>query len=166
MRLTLEVPYGDIDAMGHLNNVAYLRYLEFARQKYWLGMLGSCDFWDIGFVVARAEIDYRSSVEMGELLEIEIHVTRMGASSFDFSYEIRTATKGAAGTAHAATKGAASTAPATQGAAGTAGVAGTAGRLVAEAKTIQVCYDWKTRAKKPLSDELRRRIEDFERASK
>ena len=35
VKLTIEVPYGDIDAMGHLNNVAYLRYLEWARQKYW-----------------------------------------------------------------------------------------------------------------------------------
>jgi acyl-CoA thioester hydrolase len=84
MRVRIEVPYGDIDAMGHLNNVAYLRYLEFARQKYWLAMLGSSDFWDIDFVVARTEIDYRSSVEMGEVLEIDIRVSRMGSSSFDF----------------------------------------------------------------------------------
>ncbi len=86
MKLTVEVPYGDIDAMGHLNNVAYLRYLETARQKYWLAMRGSTDFWDVDFVIARCEIDYRSSVSMGEVLEIEIHVARMGASSFDFAY--------------------------------------------------------------------------------
>jgi acyl-CoA thioester hydrolase len=132
MRLTLEVPYGDIDAMGHLNNVAYLRYLEWARQKYWLAMLGSSDFWDIDFVVARCEIDYRSSVEMGETLEIDIRVSRMGGSSFDFSYTLRAATPS---------------------------------RLVAEAKTTQVSYDWKSRAKKPLSDERRRAIEAFESRS-
>jgi acyl-CoA thioester hydrolase len=151
MRLTVEVPYGDIDAMGHLNNVAYLRYLEFARQKYWLAMVGSSDFREVDFVVARAEIDYRSSVEMGEVLEIEIHVSRIGVSSFDFSYSVRATTQGAAGTAATA-----------QGVAGTAG----AGRLVAEAKTTQVSYDWETRSKKPLSDERRRQIEAFERSAK
>lgn len=128
MKLSIEVPYGDIDAMGHLNNVAYLRYLEWARQKYWLAMRGTDDFWKIDFVVARAEIDYRSSAHMGEMLELEIHVSRMGNSSFDFSYRIT----------------------------------GHGGRLVAEAKTTQVCYDWDTRAAKPLSEERRREIERFE----
>ena len=131
MRLRVEVPYGDIDAMGHLNNVAYLRYLEWARQKYWLSMVGSSDFWDIDFVVARCEIDYRSTVEMGEVLEIDIRVSRMGNSSFDFSYSVRAAQ----------------------------------GRLVAEAKTTQVSYDWQTRSKKPLSDERRRAIGAFESRS-
>lgn len=128
MRLSIEVPYGDIDAMGHLNNVAYLRYLEWARQKYWLAMRRTDDFWKIDFVMARAEIDYRASAHMGEVLELEIHVTRMGRSSFDFSYRVTAAD----------------------------------GRLLAEAKTTQVCYDWETRAAKPLSDERRREIEAFE----
>ena len=88
MKLSLEVPYGDIDAMGHLNNVAYLRYLEWARQKYWLAMRRTDDFWKIDFVVARAEIDYRASAHMGDVLEIEIRVSRLGRSSFDFSYRV------------------------------------------------------------------------------
>ena len=131
MTPTIEVPYADIDAMGHLNNVAYLKYLETARQKYWLAMQGSTDFWDVDFVVAHSEIDYRSSVSMGEVLEIEIHVTRMGASSFDFGYVVRR----------------------------------TDGDLVAEAKTTQVSFDWKSRAKKPLTAERRKQIEAFERRS-
>ncbi len=89
------------------------------------------DFWDIDFVVVRAEIDYRSSVSMGEKLEVEIHVSRMGASSFDFSYRVSRPD----------------------------------GSLVAEAKTTQVAFDWKSRTKKPLSEERRRQIEAFERAS-
>lgn len=128
MKLSVEVPYGDVDAMGHLNNVAYLRYLEWARQKYWLTMRGSMEFLDIDFVVAHSEIDYRSSSHMGEVLEVEIHVSRMGGSSFDFSYR----------------------------------VTGADGRLVAEAMTTQVCYDWRARRKVPLSTERRREIEAFE----
>lgn len=131
MKLSVEVPYGDVDAMGHLNNVAYLRYLEWARQKYWLAMRGSSDFLDIDFVVARAAIDYRSSCHMGDLLEIEIHVARLGRSSFDFSYR----------------------------------VTGPGGRLVAEATTTQVCFDWRAREKTVLSPERRREIEAFEAGS-
>lgn len=128
MKISVEVPYGDIDAMGHLNNVVYLRYLEWARQKYWLAMRGSMDFLDIDFVVARCEIDYRSSSYMGDVLEIEIHVSRMGGSSFDFSYRMT----------------------------------GADGRLVAEATTTQVCYDWRVKRKMPLSDERRSEIAAFE----
>ena len=128
MKLSVEVPYGDIDAMGHLNNVAYLRYLEWARQKYWLTMRGSMNFLDIDFVVVHSEIDYRSSVEMGEVLEVDIRVSRMGRSSFDFSYRVTAAD----------------------------------GRLVAEATTTQVSFDWHTRRKTLLSPERRREIEAFE----
>jgi acyl-CoA thioester hydrolase len=131
VRLQVEVPYGDVDAMGHLNNVAYLAYLEWARQKYWLAMRGSTDFLDIDFVVVRAEIDYRSSVEMGEVLDVEVHVSRVGNSSFDFSYR----------------------------------VTGPDGRLVAEAKTTQVSFDWRSRTKVRLSEERRRQIEAFEHRS-
>jgi acyl-CoA thioester hydrolase len=88
MRIPIEVRYGDIDAMGHLNNVAYFAYMEFARQKYWLALRDSKDFLDIDFVVAHAEIDFLSSAYMGETLEVQIRVSRMGNSSFDFSYEI------------------------------------------------------------------------------
>jgi acyl-CoA thioester hydrolase len=88
MKLTVEVPYGDIDAMGHLNNVRYFAYMEWARQKYWLALRRSAKVLDIDFVVAHAEIDFRSSVYMGEVLTVEIRVPRVGASSFDFSYRL------------------------------------------------------------------------------
>jgi acyl-CoA thioester hydrolase len=128
LKLSIEVPYADIDAMGHLNNVASVRYLEWARQKYWLKMRGSANVKDIDFVVARTEVDYRSSARLGEVLGLEIRVSRMGNSSFDFSYRLT----------------------------------GPDGRLVVEAKTTQVCYDWDKEAPKPLSAERRAEIERFE----
>ncbi len=131
MKVAVEVPYGDVDAMGHLNNVAYLRYMEFARQKYWLALRGSRDYLDIDFVVARAEIDYRASAYMGDVLDIDIRVSRMGNSSFDFAYRI------------------------------TAGD----GRVVAEAITTQVCWDWRANGKTSLTAERRAEIELFEKES-
>ena len=41
-------------------------------------------------------------------------------------------------------------------------VTGEGGRLVAEAETTQVCYDWAARASKPISPERRAEIERFE----
>ena len=131
MKVSVEVPYGDVDAMGHLNNVAYLRYMEFARQKYWLALRGSRDYLDIDFVMVRAEIDYRASAYMGDVLDVEIRVSRMGNSSFDFAYRITAAD----------------------------------GRLVAEAKTTQVCWDWRSNTKSSLTAERRGEIERFEKQS-
>ena len=88
MRVSLEVPYRDIDAMGHVNNAVYLSYFEFARQKYWGRITGSRLYIDIGFIVASASIDYRRPAFMGDVLEIEIHCARIGRSSFDFSYRM------------------------------------------------------------------------------
>ena len=104
--------------MGHLNNVAYLRYLEWARQKYWLGDARDRRLLDIDFVVARAEIDYRS---------VRLTWARSSRS--------RSASRGWA---------------ARRSTSRTASRRGD-GRLVAEAKTTQVCYDWDARAAKPLS---------------
>lgn len=84
----VEVMFRDIDAMGHLNNAVYLSYLEWARTKYWLSLQQSTDFRDIGFVVARVEIDYVSSAQMTETLLIGIRVEEIGIKSFVFGYEI------------------------------------------------------------------------------
>jgi acyl-CoA thioester hydrolase len=88
MRVSIEVPYRDIDAMGHLNNAVYLSYCEFARQKYWDRLVGLRNVFDIGFVMASASIDYRLPAYMGDRLEIEIRCGRIGNASFDFSYRI------------------------------------------------------------------------------
>jgi acyl-CoA thioester hydrolase len=90
MNVSIEVPYRDIDAMGHLNNAVYFSYFEFGRQKYWHRVLGKLDrVFDIGFVMASAAIDYRRPVYMGDVLDLEIRCPRTGRSSFDFSYQLR-----------------------------------------------------------------------------
>jgi acyl-CoA thioester hydrolase len=88
MKVSIEVPYRDIDAMGHVNNAVYFSYFEFARQKYWDAVVGLESHLDIGFVMASASIDYRLPSHMRDLLEVEIRCPRIGTSSFDFTYRI------------------------------------------------------------------------------
>jgi acyl-CoA thioester hydrolase len=88
VKVPIEVPYRDIDAMGHVNNAIYFSYFEFARQKYWEAAVGVETYLDIGFVMASATIDYRLPAHMGDRLEVEIHCPRTGTSSFDFAYRI------------------------------------------------------------------------------
>ena len=88
MKVSVEVPYRDIDAMGHVNNAVYFSYFEFARQKYWDALVGLESHLDIGFVMASASIDYRLPAHMRDRLEVEIRCPRVGKSSFDFVYRI------------------------------------------------------------------------------
>jgi acyl-CoA thioester hydrolase len=88
MKVSIEVPYRDIDAMGHVNNAIYFSYFELARQKYWEALVGLASPLDIGFVVASASIDYRLPAHMSDRLEVEIRCPRIGNSSFDFTYRM------------------------------------------------------------------------------
>jgi acyl-CoA thioester hydrolase len=88
VKVSIEVPYRDIDAMGHVNNAVYFSYFEFARQKYWDALVGLESPLDIGFVMASASIDYRLPAHMRDRLDVEIRCPRVGTSSFDFVYRI------------------------------------------------------------------------------
>ena len=84
----IEVTFRDLDAMGHVNNAVYLSYLEWARTKYWLSLQHGTDFRDIGFVVARIEIDYLSAAQMCEQLLVGVRAPEIGNKSFVFEYRI------------------------------------------------------------------------------
>ena len=83
-----QVIFRDIDAFGHVNNAVYLTYFEWARAQLWFELTGGADPHDIGFIVARAEIDFKTQIEM-EPIEIAVRIGEMRTTSFDTLYEIR-----------------------------------------------------------------------------
>jgi acyl-CoA thioester hydrolase len=82
---TESVRFRDVDSLGHVNNAAYLTYLEQARIAF-LAPLGADQ---TGMILARAEIDFRSQVGFGAEVEIEVRPLRVGAKSFDLGYTLR-----------------------------------------------------------------------------
>jgi acyl-CoA thioester hydrolase len=84
-----QVIFRDVDAFGHVNNAVYLTYFEWARAQLWFAITGAAGLpTDIGFIVARAEIDFKLQLEM-EPIDICIRITEMRTTSFDTVYEIR-----------------------------------------------------------------------------
>ena len=84
-----QVIFRDIDAFGHVNNAVYLTYFEWARAQLWFALTGAAGVpTDIGFIVARAEIDFKLQIEM-EPIDICVRVGAMRTTSFDTMYEIR-----------------------------------------------------------------------------
>lgn len=84
--------WADMDAFGHVNNVAFLRYLEEARIDFMFRLApgeGSASFTG-GSVVARHEIDYlRPLVHRHTPVDVETWVTDISAASMTVRYEVK-----------------------------------------------------------------------------
>jgi len=84
----IEVRFRDLDAMGHVNNAVVVSYMEQARFQWWRSFLGGRKFQEEGFLIARAEVDYRVPVLLGDDVRVELHCTKVGNSSFELSYRL------------------------------------------------------------------------------
>jgi len=92
-RRDVEVRFADVDAMGHVNNAAYLTYCEIARAAYYeavtgrplpLGVHGA----EEGMILAEVRVTFRAPAFYGETLAVETRVTRIGRSSFTMEHRI------------------------------------------------------------------------------
>ena len=86
-----QITWRDLDAAGHVNNAVFLSLFEWGRTRYWTEMLGKTDAGAIGFIVARAEVDFLLQLGLGDEIDIATRVGAMRNSSFDFLGEIRNA---------------------------------------------------------------------------
>jgi acyl-CoA thioester hydrolase len=80
--------FRDLDAIGHVNHAVFLTYFEWARMLLWFDLTGGSQPFDIGFIVARAECDYRHQLGM-EPIEICVRIGEMRTTSMDFLHEVR-----------------------------------------------------------------------------
>ena len=82
------VMFADIDAYGHVNNAVFFTYFEWGRTQLWFELTEWGGARDIGFIVARAECDFKKQLAM-EPIEIWTRIGTMGTSSLEFLCEIR-----------------------------------------------------------------------------
>ncbi len=92
---TVSVPvrWGDLDAYGHVNNVAIMGLLEQARvQAFWapgapvLPPLAAGS--PVQVVVADAHVSYRRAISYVQAVDVAVTVPRVGGASFVIGYEI------------------------------------------------------------------------------
>ena len=84
-----QVIFRDVDSFGHVNNAVYLTYFEWARAQMWFDLTGAQGKpEDVGFIVARAEIDFIAQIGM-EPIDVCVRISEMRNTSFDTMYEIR-----------------------------------------------------------------------------
>jgi acyl-CoA thioester hydrolase len=71
----------DMDAYGHVNHAVYLTYLEQGRDAALSQLLRDTPD-DMGYVVARVEIDYRRELRLADgPVVVSCRVTKVGGSS-------------------------------------------------------------------------------------
>jgi acyl-CoA thioester hydrolase len=83
------VRFGDLDALGHVNNAVFLTYIESARIAFLFDAGAATSLEDMSIIVARIEIDFRAPVRFGRDVEITVRATRFGDKSFDLEYVLR-----------------------------------------------------------------------------
>ena len=87
-KVTLEVSFRDLDAMGHVNNAVYLSYMETARIKFLVDLLAVTSLHDLPVIMAEATCTFKAPAFFGEQLIVGVGVARFGSKSFDMTYRI------------------------------------------------------------------------------
>lgn len=101
VHVDLELRWGDQDAYGHVNNVAFLRYLEEARVRvFWRGSArektgmerhfrGDDPVSGLKTLVVNHQIEYLRVLEYSEEpITVELWIGKLGGSSLEVHYEI------------------------------------------------------------------------------
>jgi acyl-CoA thioester hydrolase len=87
----LQIRWADLDAFKHVNNAAYLVYMQEARADFtWYSRKVKGERPILAdMVVARAEVDFIAPIHDVDIpLDIEIYLERIGNSSFVMVYEM------------------------------------------------------------------------------
>lgn len=89
----MPVRWGDMDALGHVNNTVYFRYLEQARIAWFesIGAAGGLLGEQSGPLIVNATCTFLRPVTYPAELHIDVFGTSPGRTSFDMEYEIRDA---------------------------------------------------------------------------
>ena len=86
----IPIRWGDMDAMGHVNNTVYFRYMEQARIGWFESLVGREAAWkDTGIVIANASCNFKRALNYPGTVEVCVRVGAPGGSSLPTFYELR-----------------------------------------------------------------------------
>ncbi|MBI2753455.1 MAG: acyl-CoA thioesterase [Betaproteobacteria bacterium] len=86
----IPIRWGDMDAMGHVNNTVYFRYMEQARISWFEALIPEAEAWKYtGIVIVNASCHYRRPMTYPGTVEVRLYVGPPGGSSVGTFYELR-----------------------------------------------------------------------------
>jgi len=88
VKTDIEVRFHDTDAMAHVNNAAYVTYLEVGRQAYWKVMDTGLSYNKVPFVLANVSIDFRAPATSGDVVCVHLKSNWISRKSWGMSYHL------------------------------------------------------------------------------
>jgi acyl-CoA thioester hydrolase len=86
----IPIRWGDMDAMGHVNNTVYFRYMEQARISWFDALVPEEEAWQsTGIVIANASCNYKRAMTYPGTVEVRLLIGAPGGSSVPTFYELR-----------------------------------------------------------------------------
>ena len=87
---SIPIRWGDMDAMGHVNNTVYFRYMEQARIGWYEALVPAAEAWtQTGIVIANASCNFKRALGYPGTVEVKLSIDPPGGSSVATFYEIR-----------------------------------------------------------------------------
>jgi acyl-CoA thioester hydrolase len=87
--MRMPIRWGDMDAMGHVNNTVYFRYIETARIAWLDEVLAAPDPAGLGPVIVNAHCSFLKQLKYPGEIEVSTAVGPPGRASFEMTHEIR-----------------------------------------------------------------------------
>ena len=88
----IAIRWGDMDAMGHVNNTVYFRYMEQARIGWFESLVPQAEAWkSVGIVIANASCNFRRAINYPGTVEVKVFAGAPGGSSVPTFYELHVA---------------------------------------------------------------------------
>ena len=85
----IPIRWGDMDAMGHVNNTVYFRYMEQVRVRWYERMFGPLSGANaFGMVIVNASCNFRKPLTYPGIAEVRMFLANAGRSSILSFYEI------------------------------------------------------------------------------
>ena len=81
--------WGDMDAMGHVNNTLYFRYMEQARIGWFEALVPQAEAWrSTGIVIVNASCNFKRPINYPGTVEVRVFAAAPGGSSVATFYEL------------------------------------------------------------------------------
>lgn len=85
----MAIRWGDMDAMGHVNNTVYFRYLEQARISWFEALGCPPEPAGVGPVIINAHCTFLKQLRYPGEIDVSTFVGQFGRSSFETLHQIR-----------------------------------------------------------------------------
>jgi acyl-CoA thioester hydrolase len=85
----IQIRFGDIDIMGHVNNGVQLSYLDLGRWDYFEQVYGQTINWnDAALIVAHLNIDFLAPILLKDKIEVHTSISKIGTKSVSITQNI------------------------------------------------------------------------------